>query len=820
MRLSDSVPSDPFNNDAQAILEDENFSLSKSRLNKDNEGSAKRGAWSDSKIGKVFTLRAHNAFVSAVDAFVNRPNEQGRRHNRAAELLKKTGLEIEMISFLFVKSVFNMLYQARHRRLKRVSFCIRAADLVHTEWRIRHFGSDVERAALLDKLKKDMDRRTYPKEWRVRTLRMYFDAEQIDWNGWSQREKLAVGYALMVLFRDSTGLITCKKNERYVEPAEELVDRIEEALEKSVLDFTLYWPMVARPIPWSEDRNLFRGGYLNKSSVRRYPIIKGAKRRDVDRMLHMDWSRILPAINALQETPWRVNRRMTEVLDWVYNDLGDGRCDLPPADKLPLPPKPLGYGEDEEVTKEHNHACFLIHDRNRQMISKRIAVLFTLHLADKFKAFPRIYFPHNMDVRGRAYPLPAFLTPQGPDYAKGLLEFANAEPIEDLEQAAWLAVAGANAWGNDKIALQDRADWVVDNEYWIVECGNDPKGNTKWMKADEPFQFLRFCMEWAGFCQANAEGVPFYSHMPVAVDATNSGLQHYSAMLRDEVGGRSVNLIPGLPRQDIYQDVADKVQEDLYADDDWLKWGIDRKTTKRQVMVVPYAGKFSSCLAYTKEAFYDRIHAGEERPWPAEEDHERLVDLAKMIWEAIDQVVIGGKIAMRWLSGVASEWSSWANEQDDLTSYDKRMTWTTPDGLEVVQWRNKSKRKRVSSFLEGKVSLSYFEEGTDLNTREMSLSMPPNFVHSLDATHMRMSIMKAKEVGIRDFAMVHDSFGVHARFMPRFLEHAVKPAFVDMYEENDPLEELAEGLPFNVSPPPEKGTLDLSGVLDSEFFFS
>ncbi len=830
---TDSVLSvDPM--DIQNRLEEEMRTVAEARLQKDVQSHADMGAFSDSRVGVKFVKAAYKPFVDAVRSFVYPTERKAGRQQRAAGILRDTGLEPEVIAYLFVKGVFNWVFKSlssdRMKRIKRVSLCINAADLIHTEWRLRVFEQTEGRKALLDKIMRDMDRRTYPKEWRLRTIRMYFDAERVEWNGWTRREKLLVGYSLMLLFRDSTGLIEAPKDDMYVSPTPALVEAIQKAMQASATDFTLYWPMVKKPIPWSEDRNLFRGGYLGKGRVRPYPIIKGATKRDVDRMLKMDWSQVLPAINTLQETPWRVNRKMVEILDWVFNDLGDGRCDLPMPNDIPLPPIPFDYDTNEEVKKAHNSEVFLIHDANRQLISKRIAVISTLALAKKFQQFHKIYFPHNLDSRGRAYPLPAFLNPQGPDYSKSLLEFAHSEPIEDDEQAAWLAIAGANAWGNDKVSLQERADWVVDNEWWIVECGRNPKANTKWMEADEPFMFLRFCMEWAGYVEAYDQGLPFYSRMPIHVDATNSGLQHYSAMLRDPVGGRSVNLVPGLDRQDIYGDVAKetlRILEGLVDDPDvglmaqgWIAFGLDRKMTKRQVMVVPYAGKFSSCMEYTRDGYLDKLKAGHARLWDKQEDHPRVIFLAKCIWEAIDNVVVKGKEAMQWLSKASSAWSKGMNKAEVEDAYDRRLTWTTPDGFEAVQWRDTSRKCVLNTKLEGRVQLVYYEETGKLDGRDMSLSMAPNFVHSLDACHMRMSIMKAMELGIRHFAMIHDSFGVHARFMPMFIRDAVKPAFIEMYRDNNPLKDLADKIPFKMDPPPVRGSLDLEGIHESEFFFS
>ncbi|WP_260851748.1 DNA-directed RNA polymerase, partial [Micrococcus luteus] len=52
--------------------------------------------------------------------------------------------------------------------------------------------------------------------------------------------------------------------------------------------------------------------------------------------------------------------------------------------------------------------------------------------------------------------------------------------------------------------------------------------------------------------------------LPLAFDGSCSGIQHFSAMLRDSIGGRAVNLLPSDTVQDIYKIVADKVNEVLH----------------------------------------------------------------------------------------------------------------------------------------------------------------------------------------------------------------------------------------------------------------
>lgn len=826
--------------ETQRMLETLTYDEAVARQRSELEKRGKRKEGSETRSGRYYVKNFSRVMVPRLTSFLH-PDKKAGRHHIAAKLLLGTGLELETIAHMAVKGLLDIMYGGTIKKgVKRTTLSVAMAEGVHEEWRMRVFADDKERKALLKKLFKDFDKRTYPPEWRKRTIKSYFEAEQISWEGWTDKQRKQIGYALLCVYREATAdtfgegkpFLEAVDGETKFMLSDEAIKHIGDLQEHLVTSFTLYQPMVIPPKPWTTD-NLFRGGY-HSNSIKRYAIVKGAGRRDVERFNDMDWSRVLPAINAVQETPWRVNRVMVEALDWAYNELSkreefkkQGIGKLVSCEKLDLPPEPLGYGDDEKITKRHNKTCFLIHSRNREDKSRRIAAEMTIKFAKRYAEYDAIYFPHNMDSRGRIYPLPAVLNPQGPDYCKAVLEFAQGEPIETEEHSFWLAVAGANAYGNDKISLEERVKWVRDNEELIRSVAANFRTDLRWVRCGEPFGFLRFCLEWTAFLE---QGYGYVSHMVVPVDATCSGLQHYAAMMRDGVGGKSVNLVPGLSRQDIYGDVASVVITKLMADGspmalDWVTFGIDRKITKRQVMVVPYAGKFSSCLAYTREAVTEKLYEGYPCPWDINDEddtHNRIVYLSQLIWAAIDEVVVKGKLAMQWLSKAASEFAKLANSVVVDTPYDRRMTWNTPDGFEVLHYREDQDRVIVQTYFKGKVQLVSYEYNGRLNTRDMGLAVAPNFVHALDANLLRATVILALNNGINHFGMIHDSFGCHARFMSRFLSDCVKPAFVEMYEKHDVLAEFrdhfSQVLPLD--PLPEKGTLDLQGVLKSEFFFS
>jgi DNA-directed RNA polymerase len=814
------------------------------RQARENDKADKRLESGDTKAGKYYVKAITNQLIESIEVFLNPEKKVGRKQF-SAKVLKELDIEPATIAFLTTKAIVNLMSVYKKKSVNRVTLCRAIGDMIHDEWRLRVFGDTKYRKALLKKLFNDFDKRAYPREWRRRTIKNYFDAEALSWEGWTPKEKTRIGHDLLVLFREVTGFLDQSEDGSRISPSAAFQEHAKRLMGRQVSSFILYRPMVVPPHDWTTS-NLFRGGYIS-DKVKPYAIVKGSSKRDLLRFTNMDWSEVLPAVNALQRTAWRVNTIMVEALDWTYSVYMDRNPDIRYVGKLvspnpkSLPPVPDGYNEDEEITKKHNRICFLIRDRNRQDIGKRMVATMAIRLAKEFVEYDRIFFPHNLDSRGRAYPLPAVLNPQGADFVKAMLEFAEGVPVMDQEQADWIAITGANAYGNDKVSLAERVQWVHDNEEMILSIAQDYQSDLRWAHASEPFQFLRFCFEWAGF---KAQGFGFMSCMVAPVDATCSGLQHYAAMLRDEIGGKSVNLVPGMSRQDIYGDVATVVirklvqdrhsQEELGEDltitvgqaaADWLAFGIDRKITKRQVMVVPYAGTFSSCMKYTRDAVAEKLEDGHAINWDMADDGEhnaRVVYLSKLVWQAIDEVVVKGKEGMRWLTKVASDFAKFVNKVSTDTPYARRMTWLTPDGFEVCHYREDEKKTRLTTFFDGRIQLVMYEGTGYLSSKDMGTAVAPNFVHALDATHLRMAVMRGIRRGITQFGMVHDSFGTHAANMPTFLKECIRPAFVQMYTEHDVLQEFADRFKMigEIAPVPEKGSLDLNGVLNCEFVFS
>ena len=234
-------------------------------------------------------------------------------------------------------------------------------------------------------------------------------------------------------------------------------------------------------------------------------------------------------------------------------------------------------------------------------------------------------------------------------------------------------------------------------------------------------------------------------------------------------------------------------------------------------MVLPYGGTFKSCQQYVMDEVRDRIHGGLENPFGAELS-KAATYLATLVWSSIGDVVVAARSAMSWLQAVARV----------ATKYEKPLRWTTPSGFVVIQHYRERRAKQIRTRFQGSVvQFRTVEELDKIERSKQASAVAPNFVHSLDASAMMLTIMHGKDAGITSWAMIHDSYGTHAADTD-LLAHTLRRVFVGMYASHDVLTEFRDAVAAALTPEqaadlppvPESGTLDLQRVLDAAYFFA
>jgi len=199
--------------------------------------------------------------------------------------------------------------------------------------------------------------------------------------------------------------------------------------------------------------------------------------------------------------------------------------------------------------------------------------------------------------------------------------------------------------------------------------------------------------------------------------------------------------------------------------------------------------------------------------------------LASLTLSSLGEVFTGASDAMKWLALCASEISSVAGEP---------VEWDTPLGLPVLQPYFKLKARRVHTVL---TSMTIYDEDINIwddlmksnlhapvNRAKQRAGMPPNYVHSLDSSHMMMTAARCFDEEVL-FASVHDSFWTHACDVPT-LNWALREAFIELHQQpllshlHAQFQRRYPQIDWSKLPPPVQGDLDVRCVRDATYFFS
>jgi len=606
---------------------------------------------------------------------------------------------------------------------------------------------------------------------------------------------------------------------------------------------------------------------------------------------------VLAAVNALQDTAWRLNRPLLALLAHAWAEqlpvpgLPDrarlvaleeelarpdearealrargrairgrgGRAQAAATPEAPVPDDEIDALRALRAALRHDWAAYregrgsvgaLLRERAALRSRRRQHEALLAACAALAKAAPddwagHLYFPYQLDYRGRAYAMVATPSPQGDDAARAALEFADGKALEPTGEH-WLAVHLANTHGQDKVPFAAREAWVRAREGTIRDLARllDPAAGAPavhlaalgdvaralWAGAEQPWQFLAACREWA------TRGDPgFVSRLPVALDGSASGYQHLSALARDRAGAEATNLLDREEPADLYLRVVHALRPRVEADaragnaaaTAWLDPAtgeatrVTRKAVKRGVMTTPYG--------VTRGGLRRQIlgHLEPEQSGPFDEPWQTADYLAAALRGGIGAVVGNAPAVMTWLQDVATAL---------FTEFGHGVAWTTPAGFPVVVEHYREKPRVVRWTPPGQkrreIALRVpAPEVLGIDLRKQRSTIAPNFVHALDAAHLMLTVRRLHGEGLRHFAAIHDSYGVHACDADR-LVRALREEFVRMYRApllEQFLDAQIAALPAGASTAaieafratiPITGDLDLDEVLRARYMFA
>lgn len=645
--------------------------------------------------------------------------------------------------------------------------------------------------------------------------------------------RLHIGVKCIDLFIKSTGVMerVQQKGRDLIKlrPVEEIDEWIINQHAKCELLNPMYLPMILPPKKWT---TAFGGGFLlNEENVRQ----KLVRTRD-NKALHDLNDREMPlvyrAINAAQETAWRINRRVYEVMKELW-ETGSTLGSLPDREKMPLPTKPWNtdaeFAElkvnDPDLVKSWKREATKVYLKREADKSKSRQMAQRMWIAQKFVDEEEIYFVWNMDWRGRMYPVQAYINPQANDAGKALIEFKNGVALGE-RGLYWLMVHMANCYGVDKVSFDDRVKWVKDHHEQIIDSAENPLDGIRfWSETnDHPFMFLAACFEYA---EAVKQGASYVSHIPVGMDGTCNGLQMFAGLLRSEETAACVNVLPSEKPTDIYgivaKHVAAKVKIDAEAGDpNAILWDgkIDRGIAKRETMTYVYGAKkygFKGQLMEELKKRDDDLRKKSETYLGTNDNYAPAVYLAGKMYEGIGEVVTAAARAMDWLQEVAKI----------AAKSNQPLYWTTPVGFRPKQYYLKQELLSIRTVWGGvDVKLGLSRDTTELSTARQSNGISPNYIHSLDSAMLISTMNKCLDAGIKDFMMVHDSYGVHAAYIDQ-LGALLREAYIEQYTPNllekfseEVKSQLPKELADEIPEVPAMGTLNLEEVRNSKYFFA
>ena len=584
--------------------------------------------------------------------------------------------------------------------------------------------------------------------------------------------------------------------------------------------------MICPPDPWT---NLTDGGYLSLRRKMAAPLLnvrklrKGVRQAVADAFTAEKMPLVFSAGNYLQSVAFGMHGPTRDAIVRVWQS-GGNVMGVPPTrgpvkPAFPYSPEWVKEGATEEelaVFNRWKRSCAAFYEAMREWRG-RVREVGSFVKATREADGP-YWFPTYFDSRGRWY-YRGLPNPQGSDLAKAVLHFHEKKPL-GISGIFWLKVHIANSYGFDKERNEDRAAWTDANWSRIEAALDAPEDHPDVWGKDAPW--CMFAAAWElREAKRSQNPAAYCTGIPVHMDATCSGLQHFSALLRDPVGGLYVNLNdPEMvgPKQDIYSRVAKQamlaIEADMASDDEALAamaaWcysvGIPRSLAKKPVMTYVYGATLRGTAEHIETVLESEVLPDKGISWP---DPNRTFPvcmyLAKKLFQGIAATVPAAAEAMRWLQDVAKRQPE-----------GERMTWHTPTGFWVQHDYQDYTDQRVKLNSCGVLHtwIREWNEGTRPHSMQNAIS--PNFVHALDSSHLTM-VVNAMAQDSLSVVAIHDSFGTHPCDVDAMHVH-IRKEFVRLYSRPNLLTEFLWEV-GGIHEPPARGTLDLSAVLDSEFMF-
>ena len=695
-------------------------------------------------------------------------------------------LEPEAAAAIALKVTFDQVFSCKPNSATITNITASIGQAIESECMMRHYERTVP--GLLNVLKENYFHRSIGTQQKVKVITTLMNRYDVNhWKSWGQPNRVKLGGWLLDCICEASAYFmkkTVRKGRKtYLElaPTPEFIERKDEIMAQAELFSPLTWPMLIEPNDWTVKGK--HGGYLLNEVMRGYEMVRRGNPTLIQGETPVEF------LNKIQRIPFTLNDFVVSVAETLQErQIQVGK--FIPIVEIPLPPKPPDIADNAEARHDYRRRAAEVCNINSQAFKKSCRTRMTMNAVERFKDVEKFFLPWSLDYRGRAYPIPAFLTPQDTDFGKSLLKFHNHAFVTP-EAEDWLRFQVSTTYGLSKETMPSRIAWTIENEDLITRIAEDPIANrAEWEVADEPWTFLAACDELY-HCVIKCDRQ--FTNLPVAVDATASGLQILSGLCRCAGTAKLVNVLPSDEPQDAYAVIAEEAKPHV---PEHLRPYMDRKTTKKTCMTVPYNAKPFSNRSYIREALKDK---------GIEIDKDDLTEVVKAVRSAMDRIFPGPMQVMKWIEKEVSNAIDRGLDQID---------WVTPSGFVVTQKLMKLDIKRIELQLLGSCKVHVadgFKDEVDKNHHKNATA--PNLIHSLDASLLHLSAIRFDS----PISVIHDSVLCRATDMSA-LSAIVRETYMHLFAEHDYLKDWAQQIGAE-SEPPIIGTLEPRSVIESTYFF-
>jgi len=768
----------------QIALERKQISKGLDKLTKQTEKLQDKSYASATEYGTYGIQAMLPAVMDGIEATRSRL-ARGQNGPAFREIRKHTDeLETLALAAIALKVTFDQAFSNKPKNALVVNVTTSIGRAVQDECQMRHY--EREAPGLLNYLKKTYWHDSIGTQQKLANTRKAMNkADILKWDTWAQGHNIKIGTWLLEQVMTKTGWFTIdlkrtgKKTDQYVVHTDAFLRVRDTIMHDAELFSPLAWPMLIEPRDWTPEN---QGGYVLNEVMCGHEMV----RRGNPSLIQGET--IFEFINKIQKVPYRLNPFIVDVAIQL-EEKGIQVGKFVPISEMPLPPKPVDIAENKDSRFTYRRKAAEVNNINSQAFRRSCRTRMTMEAVKRFKDRERFYLPWSCDYRGRVYPIPAFLTPQDTDFGKSLLQFSEGAFVfpEDEE---WVAFQVATTWGLDKATMAERQEWVSHNHHLITRVATDPIGNIgDWEGADEPWLFLSACEEYyACFIDFSRH----HTRLPIAVDATCSGLQILAGLARDKSTASMVNVLPGSEPQDAYKAIAEASIDQI---PERLRQYWDRKKTKRSVMTICYNAKPFSNRQYIRDAFTEI---------GVDVTKDELTEIVVAVRDAMNEIFPGPMAVMKWIESEVAR---------AIKRGDKYLEWTTPSGFTVHQQLNKYEYERLDLKLLGRCQVKVGRKGDEVDISHHKNATAPNLVHSLDASLLALSAIRFNA----PLALIHDSILCRASDMDT-LSSIVRETYLHLFAKHEYLKDFATFIGAETEPP-MIGDLEPEQVTKSTYFF-